>query len=74
MNFVRNSYYIDIEPGLDNLCMDDAKVSLKRFQKLTDIDNAVACRDLCNGTEGCYYWTFRVILLHVAPINIKKFF
>ena len=54
--------------------MEDTKVSLKRFKKLTNIKNAVACRDICNGTVGCYYWTFKVLLLqsiHIQYWQIK---
>jgi len=41
-----------------DFCMDDSKVVLKRFQRLKKIQNPEICRERCNMTSGCYYWTF----------------
>merc|ERR1712227_965083 len=41
-----------------DFCMDDSKVVLKRFQRLKKIQNPEICRERCNMTSECYYWTF----------------
>ena len=41
--------------------MEDKKVKWnRRFTTINDVNNAVECRDICNETDGCYYWTFKV--------------
>jgi len=42
-----------------NLCIDDSKFGIKRLQKITKVASAVACRDICDEIEECYYWTFK---------------
>ena len=35
-----------------DLCMDDSKVVLKRFERIKGIENPVICADLCNNSNS----------------------